>query len=61
VLQTANHGFFDGLPAGCLVAAGVTLVGCVFAAILLPARPKPAASEDVTEPESTPEPVGASR
>jgi EmrB/QacA subfamily drug resistance transporter len=40
ILDVANQGFFDGLAAGCLVAAGVTLFGCVFAAILLPARPK---------------------
>ena len=32
--------FMDGLQAGCLVAAGVTLVGAVMAATLLPARPQ---------------------
>lgn len=31
--------FLDGLQAGCLVAAGVTLAGSVMAAALLPARP----------------------
>ena len=39
ILDVANQGFFDGLAAGCLVAAGVTLFGCIFAAIFLPARP----------------------
>jgi EmrB/QacA subfamily drug resistance transporter len=39
ILDAANRGFFDGLAAGCRVAAGVTLVGSVFAAIFLPARP----------------------
>jgi len=35
----AVQSFMDGLQAGCLVAAGVTLVGSVMAALLLPARP----------------------
>src|SRR3954447_10127502 len=36
----ASGGFFDGLQAGCLVAAGVCAVGAVFAALVLPARPQ---------------------
>jgi hypothetical protein len=60
ILDVANHGFFDGLSAGCRVAAGVTLVGCIFAAILLPARPKgvPLDPPELRESRST---TGASR
>ena len=36
----AEHGFFDGLAAGCLVASGVALAGAVAAALALPARPR---------------------
>jgi EmrB/QacA subfamily drug resistance transporter len=35
----AHHAFFDGFKAGCLVAAGVAVVGAVFVSIFLPARP----------------------
>ncbi|MFN8111632.1 MAG: MFS transporter [Solirubrobacterales bacterium] len=35
----ASAGFYDGLAAGCLVAAGVCAVGSVFVAALLPSRP----------------------
>ena len=34
----ASGGFFDGLQAGCLLAAAVCLVGAVIAAIALPAQ-----------------------
>jgi EmrB/QacA subfamily drug resistance transporter len=44
--QAARHAFFDGFQAGCLVAAGVALVGAVFVAVVLPARPT-----EVPEPE----------
>jgi EmrB/QacA subfamily drug resistance transporter len=37
--QLATSGFYDGLQAGCLVAAGVCALGSVAAATLLPARP----------------------
>jgi len=37
--NTANHAFFSGFSAGCLLAAGVALAGAVFAAVFLPARP----------------------
>ncbi len=39
VREIASGGFYDGLAAGCLVAAGVCAVGAVFVAILLPSRP----------------------
>jgi hypothetical protein len=35
----AVQSFLDGLQAGCLVAAGVTLAGSMMVAALLPARP----------------------
>ena len=37
--QLASAGFYDGLQAGCLVAAGVCAVGSLAAAVLLPSRP----------------------
>jgi len=37
-------GFFDGLQAGCLVAAGVALAGAGVAALALPARPSTVAT-----------------
>jgi EmrB/QacA subfamily drug resistance transporter len=37
--RAADQAFFDGFTVGCLVAAAVALVGAVFAALLLPARP----------------------
>lgn len=36
----ASGGFFDGMQAGCLVAAGVCAAGAVFALIALPAQPE---------------------
>ncbi|MDQ1181860.1 MFS transporter [Rhodococcus sp. SORGH_AS_0301] len=39
VTAAANSAFLDGLAAGSHVAAGVTAVGAVVAAIFLPARP----------------------
>ncbi len=53
--EVASAGFYDGLAAGCLVAAGVCAVGSVFVAALLPSRP---ADEPVAEPEG-PAPTGA--
>jgi EmrB/QacA subfamily drug resistance transporter len=35
----ASSAFFDGFAVGCLVAAGVALVGAILAALLLPAHP----------------------
>jgi EmrB/QacA subfamily drug resistance transporter len=37
--DAASTAFFDGFAAGCLVAAGVALVGAIGAVILLPAHP----------------------
>jgi EmrB/QacA subfamily drug resistance transporter len=37
--SAAQHAFFDGFQAGCLVAAGVSAVGAVFVALALPAHP----------------------
>jgi EmrB/QacA subfamily drug resistance transporter len=37
--DAASRAFFDGFAVGCLVAAGVALVGAVAAAVLLPAQP----------------------
>jgi EmrB/QacA subfamily drug resistance transporter len=37
--SAAQHAFFDGFQTGCLVAAGVALVGAAFVAVVLPARP----------------------
>jgi EmrB/QacA subfamily drug resistance transporter len=39
VHAAASSGFFDGMSAGCLVAAGVSAAGAVVAAVLLPAQP----------------------
>ena len=39
VRDIAAGGFYDGLTAGCLVAAGVCAVGSIFVAIMLPSRP----------------------
>ena len=39
IREMASAGFYDGLAAGCLVAAGVCAVGSLFAAAALPSRP----------------------
>jgi hypothetical protein len=41
--RVAETGFLDGLQAGCLVAAGVALVGAALVARWLPAHPTPVA------------------
>jgi EmrB/QacA subfamily drug resistance transporter len=46
--DVASHAFFDGFGVGCLVAAGIALVGAVGAAVLLPAHPLEVA-DDATE------------
>lgn len=51
----ASAGFYDGLAAGCLVAAGVCAVGSVFVAALLPSRP--AAEESGIDLAIAPEPA----
>ncbi len=42
-MRVAETGFLDGLQAGCLVAAGVALVGAALVARWLPAHPAPVA------------------
>ena len=54
--QIASAGFYDGLQAGCLVAAGVCLFGAIFVAILLPSRP----DEEALDATKTREPLAAS-
>jgi EmrB/QacA subfamily drug resistance transporter len=49
--EAASIAFFDGFAVGCLVAAGVALVGAVAAAVLLPAQPVVDATEPF-EPDS---------
>jgi EmrB/QacA subfamily drug resistance transporter len=44
--EIASTGFYDGLTAGCLVAAGVCALGSLFVAALLPSRP---AEEEVDD------------
>ncbi|HEY3188705.1 MAG TPA: MFS transporter [Solirubrobacteraceae bacterium] len=53
----ASGAFFDGLSAGCLVAAGVAAAGAVFAAALLPSHPLGARGERPSVP--LPAPAGA--
>ena len=40
LLAVARAGFFQGLHAGCLVAAGVAASGALFAALVLPNHPE---------------------
>ena len=50
--QLATGGFYDGLEAGCLVAAGVCVLGSLMAAVLLPSRPPAeAALPEAGEPD----------
>ena len=53
IRDVAGSGFYDGLEAGCLVAAGVCLVGAIMVATMLPSRPVDesalAAAEDVED------------
>jgi EmrB/QacA subfamily drug resistance transporter len=45
LLEASQKAFFDGFQIGCLVAAGVLLVGAAFAARFLPSRPSAAVAE----------------
>ena len=54
VRELATAGFYDGLQAGCLVAAGVCLVGSVLAATLLPSRPRDEEPQQPAETASDP-------
>jgi len=49
LIARAQDGFLSGLSAGCLVAAGVALVGALLAARFLPAHP---VAPDVLEEET---------
>lgn len=51
--RIAGGGFFDGLQAGCLVAAGVCAAGAVFTALVLPSRP-----QEADERRGSQEPAG---
>ena len=57
VHAAASSAFFYGMSAGCLVAAGVSAVGAVVAAVLLPAQPTQTA--DHAQPFAAPAPAGA--
>jgi hypothetical protein len=48
VHTAASNAFFDGFSAGCLVAAGVSAVGAIMAAVLLPARPSRSESDEMS-------------
>lgn len=41
--ELAGRGFYNGLQAGCLVAAGLCAAGALFTALALPAKPLDAA------------------
>ena len=43
--DAASSAFFDGFAVACLVAAGVAVLGAIFAAALLPAQPPQTATE----------------
>jgi len=58
VHAAASSGFFDGLSAGCLVAAGVSAAGALLAAALLPAQPLRAGA-DASPPPRRSVPVSA--
>jgi hypothetical protein len=47
--QAARHAFFEGFRVGCLVAAGVALIGAVFVAAVLPARPNEVPEAELIE------------
>jgi EmrB/QacA subfamily drug resistance transporter len=47
--DAAAHAFFDGFAVGCLVAAGVALLGALAAAMLLPAQPLDADAAELFE------------
>ena len=53
----ASSGFYDGLAAGCLVAAGVCVAGAVMVLALLPSRP----AEEEEGADETPDGASASQ
>jgi hypothetical protein len=48
--HAASSAFFDGFAIGCIVAAGIALLGAIVAAVLLPAHPH--TDDDITEWET---------
>src|SRR5437773_1522510 len=50
--DAASRAFFDGFAIGCLVAAGVALLGALAAAVLLPAHPLDATDDATASLES---------
>jgi EmrB/QacA subfamily drug resistance transporter len=48
--DVASRAFFDGFAVGCLVAAGVAVLGALAAAVLLPAHPTDTSTE-LDEPD----------
>jgi EmrB/QacA subfamily drug resistance transporter len=53
--DAASRAFFDGFAVGCLVAAGVALLGALVAAVLLPAHPLDVADDATESFESDPD------
>jgi hypothetical protein len=53
----ASAGFFDGMQAGCLVAAAVCLAGALVCFAILPAHPVEASSAMADPPPSDPGPA----
>jgi EmrB/QacA subfamily drug resistance transporter len=50
--DVASRAFFDGFAVGCLVAAGIALLGSLIAAVLLPAHPLDADATKPVEPDA---------
>jgi hypothetical protein len=59
VHAATSSAFFDGLSAGCLVAAGVSAAGAVMAAVLLPKHPRHESEEAAFVGPPIPAPAGA--
>jgi EmrB/QacA subfamily drug resistance transporter len=57
VQAAASSAFFDGMSAGCLVAAGVSAAGAILAVALLPAQPLRTAGEQAAVPDAEAAPV----
>jgi EmrB/QacA subfamily drug resistance transporter len=52
--SVASAGFFDGMQAGCLVAAGVCTLGAIFCFAVLPAHPEEETGPDEVQPPAAP-------
>jgi hypothetical protein len=53
LIAGARDAFVSGLEAGCLVAAGITVVGAVMAARFLPARPRVVGDTSTLPPDAS--------